>query len=223
MLADGEPSRGGVVRWKWRQRRWQMGSPAATSSRLGQRAWHAAQLAWPTETVPQWLGLCGHWEGGVPCAALDHGDQQRRWTSGPGSRGGATAERAVVAGALGRGGEQGEPHRYGEVPCAPLGRGGQQAWDHLDGEVAAKTLSRGSPPQRSALRASWTARSADATLRWSQGACQGPGLWCGAADLGGRVTSSGGITSRAVCTTKKGYGGVRRRTVQRLMDGGMQQ
>ena len=53
VLADGEPSRGGVVRWKWRQRRWQMGSPAATSSRLGQRAWHAAQLAWPTETVPQ--------------------------------------------------------------------------------------------------------------------------------------------------------------------------
>ena len=160
----------------------------------------------------------------MPCAALDHGGQQRRWTSGPGSRGGATAEIAVAAGALGRGGEQGEPHRYGGVPCVPQGRGGQQAWDHRDGEVAAKTLSRGEPtPKECALRASWTSRPADATLLWSQGACQGPGLWCGAAGLGGRVTSRGGITSRAVCTTKKGYGGVRRRTVQRLMDRGMQQ
>ena len=50
------------------------------------------------------------------------------------------------------------------------------------------------------------------------GGLPGPGLRCGAAALGDRVASRGGITSRAACTTGRGSGGLRRRTVQRLMD-----
>ena len=81
----------------------------------------------------------------------------------------------------------------------------------------------GSPPQRSALRASWPARPVAATLPWSPGACQGPDLRCGGADLDDWVTCHRGITTRAACTAERGYGGVRRRTEQRLMDRGMQQ
>ena len=50
------------------------------------------------------------------------------------------------------------------------------------------------------------------------GGLPGLGLWCGAAALGDRVPSRGGITSRAACTTGRGSGGLRRRMVQRLMD-----
>jgi len=46
----------------------------------------------------------------------------------------------------------------------------------------------------------------------------GSGLRGGAAALGAWVTSRRGITLRATCTTGKGFGGLRRRTVQRLID-----
>ena len=87
----------------------------------------------------------------MPCAAIDHGDQQWQRTSGSGGRGGATAEMAVDAGALGMRDEQGEPHRCGGVPCATLGWGDQQATDHRDGEVAVNTLSHGEPTPKDCL------------------------------------------------------------------------
>ena len=101
-------------------------------------------------------------------------------------------------------GEQREPHRDGGVPCAPPGRQGQQ------GPPPATTGQCFAHPS--------AGETSSGNIPVVTGDLPGPGLRCGATALGAWVTSRRGITSRATCTTGKGFGGLRRSTVQRLID-----